>query len=121
MGRPSLGSQAKSITVGVRFSPAEMEQIRKLGKPATVVRRLALESLILASNNCAEWGDEAVAASYNPNYAVDASENPADSTQSPVTASGNHRHRRERTGENWVDGTDVGTWICKECGIDLDP
>lgn len=131
MGRPSLGDQALTTTVGVRFSPAEMKQIRKLGKPASVVRRLALEALVSANENLIEEYQERVVASVNAMMAVEASENPPEEASTPVVDSRNdagcllpavpasekkHRHRREWNGDRWVNGTNIGTWICRECG-----
>lgn len=118
MGRPSLGDQALTTTVGVRFSPAEMDQIRALGTPATVVRWLALKSLVSASENTPDMPDLGVKASEYPNERVLASGNPP---STPIPASEKHRHKRQRTGDHWVGGTNVGTWICSECREAIDP
>lgn len=42
-------------------------------------------------------------------------------TETPQSTPTPHRHRRERTGEHWINGTDVGTWKCADCGATLGP
>jgi hypothetical protein len=41
--------------------------------------------------------------------------------ETPQSTPTPHRHRRQRTGEHWIGGTDVGTWKCTDCGVTLGP
>lgn len=114
MGRPPLGPKKKSRTIGVHVTQDQYELIRQQGVPGVWARRVVLDAL-----------NEAIAprskARTRPKQEIQLPPAPEPSTVPPPddNAPTQHRHKRERVGDKWVKGTNVGEYHCASCGVPM--
>lgn len=103
MGRPPLGPDKRSRTIGVHVTQAQYELIAQLGRPSVWARKVVLDALVDQTTG------------RKPRTKPKPTPQPAP----PPTDTPTHRHRRVRVGEKWVGGVDVGEWRCGDCDVVL--
>lgn len=108
MGRPPLGPAKRSKHIALHVTEAQHAQIQAKGGT--------------------EWVRRTVLAALTPRRATEPVQKtprvPKTPTVEPQPAEKPpHRHKRERVGEKWVGGQDIGEWRCADptCGVILGP
>lgn len=127
MPRPRSGTARENV-VSTRLSPAEY---RALTKQAGGNRSAWLRQAVRAQLGIAPMGTPppplpAAGAAATPPAPSRHQEPPPKARkprriQDDHTPLATHRHRRQRVGEKWVGGVDVGEWKCADpdCGVTL--
>lgn len=124
MPRPVSGAARENI-VSTRLSDAEYRAVLATG----VTRSVWLRQAVRAALGIAPMGTKLPPIDTRPAPpATPAKRGPREPSSLPLPAAHPipqpetakpHRHRRERTGDRWVGGENVGTWRCATCGVTL--
>lgn len=111
MGRPPLGPKKKSRTIGVHVTQDQHELISQLGVPGVWARRVVLDALNEAIAPRSRTRTKPVRDNQPPPAPQPSTVSPGDDTT--------HRHKRERVGDKWVKGTNVGEYRCATCKVEM--
>jgi hypothetical protein len=111
MGRPPLGPKKKSRTIGVHVTQDQHDLISQLGVPGVWARRVVLDALneAIAPRSKARTRRKQLPPAPEPSTVPPPDDN----------APTQHRHQRERVGDKWVKGTNVGEYRCAGCGVEM--
>jgi hypothetical protein len=117
MGRPSLGPAKKSETIAIHVTRAQYDLIRQQGIPGVWCRQVVLAALLPAATRATKTEPaEPAPPKRELKRPVQRTERHQDPTE-PETRP--HRHVRERVGDHWVGGTNVGKFKCKTCRVEM--
>lgn len=125
MGRPSLGPAKKSETIAIHVTRAQYDLIRQQGIPGVWCRQVVLAALLPAATRQAGLPPEVKPAeeAKGPTSPLPTpARRQAVAAQKPDTTQPEpprHLHVRERTGDHWVGGTNVGKFRCKTCKVEM--
>jgi hypothetical protein len=123
MPRPVSGTSRNNI-VSTRLSDAEYRAVLATG----VTRSVWLRQAVRAALGIAPMGAKLPPlpkpdppATPAPRLGTKRPSRPITRRAAPKAEVSEHRHKRERVGEKWVGGTDVGEWRCADpdCGVTL--
>lgn len=117
MARPTIGPVPRTRVVSVRVTQAEYELIRAGGLPPTGFMRMLLDRATAEAGEVQSTQEGQVEPAEPSPVATEEAFHAADM----AAYEARHRHKRERTGDHWVAGINVGTWKCSECHAPLDP